>query len=191
MCPANVDGRKHENSSFWKIIILVASTCRRSVQFGCYVTGVWLPNCVSMMAEMLYLYKFTISCRCKTSNTTKLKHFNTFIKLGKNITAARIFRGIYHSVNNQLSPSVGISTTSWWLCGTNRTSHGRLFVARESARNSSCTLPTDARLVRSNVASVVWRLTLIHGMCVLLVMHGRNLSANCSCNRKAQITKNS
>ena len=90
-------------------------------------------------------------------------------------------------LNNKPSPSVGILTTSCWLCGTNRTSQGCLFVARASARNSSCTLPTDARFVRSNAASVVWRLTLIHGMCVLLVMHGRNFSASCSCNRKAWI----
>ena len=37
-CPAYVDGRKHENISSKRDRIIVASTCIRSVQFGCYVT---------------------------------------------------------------------------------------------------------------------------------------------------------
>ena len=35
---AYVDSRKLENSSVWKDRIIVASTCRRSVQFSCYIT---------------------------------------------------------------------------------------------------------------------------------------------------------
>ena len=34
--PAHVDGRKL--SSVWKDRIIVASTCRRSMEFGCYIT---------------------------------------------------------------------------------------------------------------------------------------------------------
>ena len=56
------DGRKRENSSAWKDRIIVASTCRRSVEFGCYVTWLWMANCVSTMTKMLPLYNFTIPC---------------------------------------------------------------------------------------------------------------------------------
>ena len=48
--------RKSENSSFWKDRIIVASTCRHSVQFGCYVTWVWMANYVYMMTRMLHFY---------------------------------------------------------------------------------------------------------------------------------------
>ncbi len=60
--PAYEDGRKLENSSVWKDRIIVASTCRRSVQFGCYIYA-WLSmaNCVSVMIKMLPLFNFTIS----------------------------------------------------------------------------------------------------------------------------------
>ena len=44
--PAYDGGRKRENSSAWKHRIIVASTCRRSVEFGRYVTLVWIANCV-------------------------------------------------------------------------------------------------------------------------------------------------
>ena len=54
-------GRKRENCSVWKYRIIVASTCRRSVQFGCYITGLWMANCVSVMIKMLPLFNFTIS----------------------------------------------------------------------------------------------------------------------------------
>ena len=54
--PAYVDGRKLENSSVWKDRIIVASTCRRSVQFGCYITSLWMANCVSVMIQMLPLF---------------------------------------------------------------------------------------------------------------------------------------
>ena len=61
--PAYVDGRKLENSSVWKDRIIVASTCRRSLQFGCYITWPWMANCVSVMIKMLpFLFNFTISC---------------------------------------------------------------------------------------------------------------------------------
>ena len=63
-CVAYIDGQKRSNSSFWKDRIIVASTCRRSVQFGCYVTWVRMANCFYAMARMQDLYKFTISHRC-------------------------------------------------------------------------------------------------------------------------------
>ncbi len=46
----------------WKDRIIVASTCRRSVQFGCFITWPWMANCVSVMIKMLPLFNFTISC---------------------------------------------------------------------------------------------------------------------------------
>ena len=65
-CPAYDAGRKSENSSFWKDRIIVASTYRQSVQFGCYVTWVWMANYVYVMTRMLHFYyKFTISRRCR------------------------------------------------------------------------------------------------------------------------------
>ena len=39
--PAYGGGRKRENSPAWKHRIIVASTCRRSVEFGRYVTQCW------------------------------------------------------------------------------------------------------------------------------------------------------
>ena len=61
--PTYVDGRTLENSSVWKDPITVASTCRRSVQFGCYITWLWMANCVSVMIKMLpKLFNLTISC---------------------------------------------------------------------------------------------------------------------------------
>ena len=54
-------GRKRENCSVWKYRIIVASTCRRPVQFGCYITWLWMANCVSVMITMLPLFNFTIS----------------------------------------------------------------------------------------------------------------------------------
>ncbi len=56
------DGRKSEYCSVWKDRIIVASTCRRSVQFGCYITWPWMENWVSVMIKMLPLFNFTISC---------------------------------------------------------------------------------------------------------------------------------
>ena len=64
-CAAYDAGRKSENSSFWKDRIIVASTCRRSVQFGCYVTWVWMAKYVYVMTRMLHFDKFTISRRCR------------------------------------------------------------------------------------------------------------------------------
>ena len=61
--PAYGDGRKHENCSVWKDRIIVASTCRRSVQFGYYITWLWMANCASVMTKMLPVYNFTIPCR--------------------------------------------------------------------------------------------------------------------------------
>ena len=59
----NVAGiqRRYET---WKLLcrIVVASTCRRSVQFGCYITWSRMANCVSVMIEMLPLFNCTISC---------------------------------------------------------------------------------------------------------------------------------
>ncbi len=52
--PPYDEGTKRENSSVWKERIIVASTCRRSVEFGCDVTWRWLANCVP-------LYNFTIT----------------------------------------------------------------------------------------------------------------------------------
>ena len=60
--PAYDDGRKRGNSSAWKHRIIVASTCRRSVEFGRYVTWLWVANCVSVMTKMLHLYNFVIPC---------------------------------------------------------------------------------------------------------------------------------
>ena len=61
--PAYVYGRKRDNNSVWKDRInIVASTCRRSVQFGCCITWLWMANCVSVMIKMLPLFNFTISC---------------------------------------------------------------------------------------------------------------------------------
>ena len=54
------DGRKREHCSVRKDRIIVASTCRRSVQFGCYITWPWMANCVSVMIKMLPLFNFTI-----------------------------------------------------------------------------------------------------------------------------------
>ena len=42
--------------------IIVVSTCRCSVQFGCYITWPWMAKCVSVMIKMLPLFNFTISC---------------------------------------------------------------------------------------------------------------------------------
>ena len=50
------DGRKHENCSASKHRIIVASACKRSVEFG------RMANCVSVMTKMLPLYNFTIPC---------------------------------------------------------------------------------------------------------------------------------
>ena len=52
--PAYDDGRKRR--------IIVASTCRRSVEFGRYVTGLWMANCVYVVTKMLPLYNFAILC---------------------------------------------------------------------------------------------------------------------------------
>ena len=60
--PAYVDGRKLEYSSVWNDRIIVASTCRRSVQFVCYIAWLWMANCVWVMTKMLPLFNFTISC---------------------------------------------------------------------------------------------------------------------------------
>ena len=49
--PAYEGGRKRENSSAWKHCIIVASTCRRSVEFGHYVTWIWMANCDSVMTK--------------------------------------------------------------------------------------------------------------------------------------------
>ena len=49
--PAYDGGRKRENSSAWKHRIIVAFTCRRSVEFGRYVTWLWMANCVSVMTK--------------------------------------------------------------------------------------------------------------------------------------------
>ena len=49
--PAYYCGRKRDNSSAWKHRIIVASTCRRSVEFGRYVTWLWMANCVSVMTK--------------------------------------------------------------------------------------------------------------------------------------------
>ena len=58
--PAYDDGRKRENSSAWRDRIIVASTCRRSVAFGCYVIGLWMAKCVTIRddnnAAFVYLH---------------------------------------------------------------------------------------------------------------------------------------
>ena len=51
-----------ENSSVWKEIIIVASTCGRSVQFGYYIAWLWIAKCASVMIKMLPLFNITISC---------------------------------------------------------------------------------------------------------------------------------
>ena len=53
--------RKLENNSVWKDRLIVASTCRRSVQSVCYITWLWMANCVYVMTTMLRLFKITIS----------------------------------------------------------------------------------------------------------------------------------
>ena len=65
--PAYVDGRKLESSSVWKDRIIVSSTCRRSVQFGYYITWLWMANCVSVIIKMLPLFNFTISCHGRSA----------------------------------------------------------------------------------------------------------------------------
>ena len=40
---------------------IVASTCRRSVVFDCYVTWRWMATWVSVMTKMMPLYNFTIT----------------------------------------------------------------------------------------------------------------------------------
>ena len=57
------DNRKREYCSDWKYLIIVASTCRRSVQFGCYISWLWMPNCAFVKTQMLPLYNVTIPCR--------------------------------------------------------------------------------------------------------------------------------
>ena len=49
----------------WKDRIIVVLTCRRSVQFRCYITWHWMANCVSVMIKMLPLFNFTISCNSR------------------------------------------------------------------------------------------------------------------------------
>ena len=63
--PVYEDSRKLENSSVEKDRIIVASTCTRSVQFGCYIISLWMANCVSVRTKMLPLYNFTVSCHGK------------------------------------------------------------------------------------------------------------------------------
>ena len=63
--PAYGDGRQRENRSVWKDRIIVASTCRRSVQFGFYITRLCMASRASVMTKMLPLYNFTIPCRGK------------------------------------------------------------------------------------------------------------------------------
>ena len=58
--PAYDGGRKHENSSAWKHRIIVASTCRRSVEFGRYVTWLWMAIVSPWWQRMLALYNFAI-----------------------------------------------------------------------------------------------------------------------------------
>ena len=60
--PAYDDRRKRENRSAWKHHIIAASTRRRSVEFGRYVTWLWMVKCVSVMTKMLHLYNFAIPC---------------------------------------------------------------------------------------------------------------------------------
>ena len=50
--------------------VIVASTCRRSVQFSCLQISVWIANCVSVMTEMVNFYKLTTSRRCQQAWTT-------------------------------------------------------------------------------------------------------------------------
>ena len=51
--PTYVDGRKRENCFVWTDRIIVASTYRHSVQFDCYITWLWMANCVSVMTKIL------------------------------------------------------------------------------------------------------------------------------------------
>ena len=67
---AYVDGGKLENSSVWKDRIIVASTCRRSVRFGCYITWLWMAKSVSVMIKTLPLFNFTISCYVNRAGKT-------------------------------------------------------------------------------------------------------------------------
>ena len=58
--PAYGDGRKREYRSVLKYRIILASTCRRSVQFGCNTIWLCMANCASVMTKVLPLYNFTI-----------------------------------------------------------------------------------------------------------------------------------
>ena len=59
--PVYVGSRKRENCSVWKDRIIVASTCRRSVQFGCYKTNLgWQIVPALWQKYCLKLYNFTI-----------------------------------------------------------------------------------------------------------------------------------
>ena len=61
--PAFEGGRKRKNSSALKHRIIVASTCRCSMEFGCYVTWLWMANCAYVMAKMLPLYPWKVSLK--------------------------------------------------------------------------------------------------------------------------------
>ena len=63
----NVAGIQQETWKLlvWKDRIIVASTRRRSVQFGCYITWPWMANCVSVMIKMLHLFKLAMSCHSR------------------------------------------------------------------------------------------------------------------------------
>ncbi len=51
-------------------LLLHPHDCRRSVQFGCYITWLWMAKCVSVMTKVVRLYNFTIPCRGRRAWTT-------------------------------------------------------------------------------------------------------------------------
>ena len=74
--PAYVNSRKLENRSVCKDRIIVASTCRRSVQFGCYIACLWMANCVSVMVKLRHLFNFTVSCNViQAWKTSRCAHY--------------------------------------------------------------------------------------------------------------------
>ena len=54
--PEYADVTKLENSSVWKDRIIVASTCRHSVQFGCYITWLQMDSklCLTLSDDNSY-----------------------------------------------------------------------------------------------------------------------------------------
>ena len=109
------DGRKREKCSVWKDRIIGASICRRSVQFGCYITWHWMANRVSVMIKMPPLFNFTISCHGRLA----LKTSRCACALGGNrfwLVESTLFGDhVSLRLHRELSLNFNLSN---WLSGT-------------------------------------------------------------------------